>query len=127
MKKNETSAEVPTPESGASRLPSDLSPWPNANSALLEGWARCNAAVLEGAVELAQEILTFTQSRVQSDFDAWKALTDCRNPSDFLDRQRAFAEKTTALYLDEASKIQSKMAAILSKATTQFGEQGKET
>src|SRR5271157_1153442 len=109
MKKNETATEVSKPEPGLSRATPDLGLWPDANGHLLEGWARCNAAVLEGAVELAQEILAFTQARVKADFNAWKALTDCRNPSDFLDHQKAFAEKATAQYLDEASKIQNKM------------------
>jgi hypothetical protein len=127
MKKNGTATEVSNPEPGASRVTPDLSPWPDANGQLLEGWARCNTAVLEGAIELAQDILTLTQARVRADFDAWKALTDCRNPSDFLDHQKAFAEKATAQYLDEASKIQSKMTGILSKATTQFPKQDTAT
>jgi hypothetical protein len=112
MKKSEskTPIEASSRESGASHAMSGASPWPDASGRLLEDWARCNAAVLEGAVELAQEILAFTQGRVQADFEAWTSLTGCRNAADVLEHQKAFAEKTTAQYLDEASKIQSKMA-----------------
>jgi hypothetical protein len=117
MKKSETPIEASGRETGASRAKPDLSPWPDASGRLLEDWARCNAAVLEGAVELAQEILTFTQGRVQADFEAWTSLTGCRNATDILEHQKAFAEKAAAQYLDEASKIQSQMAVILSKAT----------
>ena len=127
MTKNETTTEVSKPEPGAIRVTPDWSLWPDANGRLLEGWARCNTAVLEGAVELALEIVAFTQARVQADIDAWKALTDCRSPSDFLDYQKAISEKATAQYLDEASKIRSKMAGILSKVTTQFGEQDRKS
>jgi hypothetical protein len=80
--------------------------------------------MLEGAVEVAQEILAFTQARFQADVDAWKALTDCRNASDFLAYQKGFAEKVTAQYFNEADKIGNKMVGVLSKAAAEFQAQG---
>jgi hypothetical protein len=123
MKRNETAPDVSKPGPSVNRLIPDFNLWSGGNGHLLESWARCNAAVLEGAVEVAQEVLAFSQARFQADLEAWTKLTACRNASDFLECQKRAAEKATAQYL-EASKIASKMAEIVSRAAAQIGEQG---
>jgi len=123
MKKNEKAPDVSKPGPSVNRLIPDFNLWSGGNGRLLESWAQCNAAALEGAIEVAQEMLAFSQARFQADLEAWTALTACRNASDFLECQKDAAEKATVQFL-EAGKIASKMAGIVSTAAAQMRQQG---
>lgn len=67
---------------------------------------------LNGINGLSQEIAQFTQSRLQEDMAAWSALANCSNPQDAFECQRRFAEKATAGYLAEVTKLSAMMISL---------------
>lgn len=98
----------------------DFRSWMSGTNHALEDWTRSGAEMMKGAVEITQEIMTFSQNLLQADIDAWKALTACRNPGEFFECQKQFAEKATAQYLDEANKITSRIIGVMSGASARF-------
>jgi hypothetical protein len=75
----------------------------NGNRAF-ESWTQSDANMMgRAATKLSQELVAFWQSRFQA--DRWKAFASCHNPGEFFECQRQFAEKATAQYCDEASKL----------------------
>jgi hypothetical protein len=105
----------------------DVSSWMDSGIHAWESWAQSNSSLMKGSLELAQEMLTFSQARLQADIDAWTALTACRNPGDLFERQKDFAEKAAAQYLEEANKLTSRMISIMSDAAVPFREQATKT
>lgn len=112
-KSKRTKAESPIP---------DFSSWTGSGVRALESWTQSSSATMKDSFEFAHEMLTFSQARLQANIDAWQALATCRNPADFLECQKEFAEKATAQYLDETSKLTTRMIGIMSSATTPLRE-----
>ena len=79
---------------------------------LLEANQRAFARWLNGMNALSQEIAQFTQSRLQEDMAAWSTLAGCNNPEDALECQRRLAEKATAGYLAEVTKLSTMMVSL---------------
>lgn len=100
-----------------------LGTWIDGGSNALEGWTRSCSSMLKGSFELTQEMLAFSQNRLQANIDAWKALTACRNPADLSECQKEFTEKATAQYLDEANRLSSRIISMMSGAAVPFREQ----
>jgi len=73
---------------------------------------RAFARWLNGMNGLSQEIAQFTQSRLQEDMAAWSALASCRNAQDAFECQRRFAERATAGYLAEVTKLSAMMISL---------------
>ncbi len=105
----------------------DLSSWLDSSVHAVESWTQSNSSMMNSSFELAQEMLTFSQMRLQANIDAWKALTACRNPDDLFGCQKDFTEKATAQYLDEANKVTSRVISIMSSAAVPFREQATKT
>lgn len=101
----------------------DFSFWMDGGIHALESWAQSSSSMMKDSVELAQEMLAFSQTWLRADIDAWKALAACRNPGDLFECQKDLTENATAQYLDEASKLTSRMISIMSGAAVPFREQ----
>ncbi len=94
--------------------------WANGSKEALERWAQLNTDIMKGAADLSQEILALSQDRFQANVDGWKALTECRNPADFFECQKKYAEKATAQCIDETNKITSRIMSFVTAATAHF-------
>ena len=101
----------------------DFSSWMGGGIRALESWTQSNSSMMKNSFELMQEMLTFSQTRLRADIDAWKALTACRNPGALFECQKEFTEKATAQYLDEANKLTSRVISIMSGAAVPFRKQ----
>jgi hypothetical protein len=75
------------------------------------------------AAELYEELMAFWQSRFQADIDAWKAFASCRNPGEFFEYQRQFAQKAATQYCDEASKLTSRVIDVMGGAASPFRQE----
>jgi len=101
----------------------DLGSWLSSYNQALESWTQSGNGLVQKAAELSQEIMDFSQSRLRADLDAWEAITACRNPADFFECQRQFAQKATRDYFDEASKLVSRSLALMSEAAQPLHEE----
>jgi hypothetical protein len=112
--KRTTNSEGPIPGFGL---------WLIGNRAF-ESWTQSDANILgRAATELSQELMAFWQSRFQADMDGWKAFASCHNPGEFFECQRQFAEKATAQYCDEASKLTSRIVGVINSAASPFQQE----
>ena len=100
----------------------DFSSWTGGGIQALGSWTQSGAATMKDSFELAHEMLIFSQARFQANIDAWQALVTCRNPGDFLECQKEFAEKTTAQYLDETNKLTTRVIGIMSTVAAPLRE-----
>jgi len=112
-KSKRTKAASPFPDFGL---------WTGGGIPALGNWTQSGSATMKDSFELAHEMLTFSQARLQANIDAWQALTTCRNPADFLECQKEFAEKATAQYLDETNKLTTRVIGIMSTAAAPLRE-----
>jgi hypothetical protein len=91
----------------------------------MEGWAQSFSAMMKGPVELAQEMMRFSQARLQANVDAWKAAIACRSPDELAECQKAYAKRATDEYLAEANRLSAMMTEAMSGATVPLREQAK--
>ena len=82
---------------------------------LLESNQRAFARWFQGVNALSQEIAQFTQSRLQEDIAAWSTLASCNSPEAAFECQRRFAEKATAGYVAEVTKLSQMMMSLASE------------
>jgi Phasin protein len=122
MKDDVTPTDKPARATNGEGSIPGFGPWLNSNRAF-ESWTQSCASMMGSAAELYEELMTFWQGRFQADMDAWKAFASCRNPADFFECQRQFAEKTTAQYRDEANKLTSRIIGIVSSAASPFQQE----
>jgi Phasin protein len=95
----------------------------NGNRAF-ESWTQFDANMNGRATtELSQELMAFWQSRFQADMDGWKAFAPCHNPGEYFECQRQFAEKATAQYCDEASKLTFRIVGVINSAASPFQQE----
>lgn len=87
--------------------------WAQGPGLAVEQWTQTNAEIVSGTAEIAQEVVSFWQSRFQADVNAWKALLECRTPGDLFECQRKFVEKTATDYVEEANKLSSRLVQIV--------------
>jgi hypothetical protein len=79
---------------------------------LVESNQRAFAHWFQGMNALSQEIAQFTQSRLQEDMAAWSTLASCYSPEAAFECQRHFAEKATAGYVAEVTKLSQMMMSL---------------
>ena len=89
--------------------------WSPNYALLLEANQRAFARWLNGMNALSQEIAQFTQSRLQEDVAAWSTLASCSSPEAAFEYQRRFAEKATAGYVAEVTKLSQMMMSLASE------------
>ena len=98
----------------------ELDSWMAGYGQALEGWVQSSSDAMKSAAELGQELMAFSQSRLQAHSELWKSFAACRAPSDLVECQRQFAEKAATQYLNEASSVTSRLLAIMGGATASF-------
>jgi hypothetical protein len=103
-------AKAATPDFGA---------WLGGQDRALQTWVEFSNGLMKNALEISQEIMTFSQSRLQAEMGAWQALASCRNPTEFFEHQRQFAEQRTTQYFDEASKLATRIMELVRGAQEQ--------
>ena len=79
---------------------------------MLEANQRAFAHWFLGMNALSQEIAQFTQCRLQEDIAAWSTLASCNSPEDAFECQRRFAQKATAGYAAEVTKLSQMMMSL---------------
>ena len=95
-------ADRPTPPNG----------WAPNFGSLLEANQRAFAHWFQGMSALSQEIVLFTQGRLQEDLAAWSTLASCNSPGDAFECQRRFAQKATTGYVAEVAKLSQMMMSL---------------
>jgi len=120
MTTNATPKEKTKRESKTSEETLDFGLLADTNNHLMENWAQSSSSMMKGAVDMAEEIMTFAQSRLQADIEAWKTLAACQNPGEMFECQREFTEKAAAQYLEETSKITARMINVMSEVKAPF-------
>ncbi len=83
-----------------------------------QSWAR-------GMSALTEEMGQFMQARLREDIGAWSKLTACRDPSQLLETQRQYVEKSAADYLDEAGKLTRLALDMTNDSFSALRESGK--
>lgn len=99
-------------QAGTGPLPT--SGWSPNYTFLLEANQRAFARWLVGMNALSQEIVQFTQGRLQEDMAAWSTLASCNSPEAAFECQRRFAEKATTGYVAEVTKLSQMMMSLAS-------------
>ncbi len=89
--------------------------WSPNYALLLEANQRAFGRWLNGMNALSQEMAQFTQSRLQEDIAAWSTLASCNSPEAAFECQRRFAEKATAGYVAEVTKLSQMMMSLASE------------
>ena len=105
----------------------DLRWWNGGSHQALEGWAQSSASLMRSTVEVAQEIATFYQKRLQANMDALTAMASCRSPDELVKLQQTFAQNATTDCLNEANKLTAQVAGLLCSATTSLRGQSANT
>lgn len=72
-----------------------------------------NNDLMNGASEIAQELMSFSQTRLQADLNGWKALVACRSPGDLFECQRHFVKEITVQYTDQFNKFTSRVTRLM--------------
>ncbi len=90
---------------------------PEQIGSLLEGNRQAFERWFRGVLDLSQEILKFTQARLQEDATAWVQLAGLRNFDEALRFQQRFAERAAKEYQEEFNRL-SQIVAEMSAATT---------
>jgi hypothetical protein len=112
MKDDVTLSDKPMRATNGGGPTPGFGPWMLNYNQVVENWTQSSIRM----TELSQELIAFWQTRFQADMDGWKALASCHNPGELIECQRQFAEKATAQYCDEASKLTSRLVAVLNSA-----------
>lgn len=81
------------------------------------GWVRSNEAIVKGTFDLAQQMLTFGQTRLTDDLVALRDLLSCHDLGEVARCQRQFAEKAAAEYRDQANKVTGTLTNLFAGAT----------
>lgn len=95
-----------------STLP-DLAFWITSYNEAVVNWVQSSDRMLKQAAELSDDIISFSRTQLQTDFDTWQAMISCRNANDLFECQRQFAQKAGSQCLDQAGKIASRVTSLI--------------
>jgi len=98
-------------ENGEALVPAFLT---DSVSQTLDQWAKSNLSLTKSALDIAREMVAFSQARLQANVDAWMGLAACRNPDDLIKFQGTFAQSAATDYLNEANKLTAHLIRALS-------------
>jgi Phasin protein len=73
-----------------------------------------------GIGTLSGELTRFIQDRLSDDMAAWSALASCRTAEEAFECQRRFAEKATAQYSEEITKLSQLMLHLATDGLQSF-------
>jgi hypothetical protein len=97
----------------------------SASTRFLENVVNSNTAMMKESIELARDTLTFSNTRLQANLDAWTALSRCRNLRDLSECQAELAKDATSQYTDAASRMITRWANVVSSASVPGREQSR--
>jgi phasin family protein len=104
--------------------PKTSPPSPNGSSAgfgfVMEEDQQAFARWFRGVSSLSAALAEFIQSRLQDDMAAWSALASCTTSGEALECQRRFAEKATAQYSQEITKLSQLMLRLATEGLQSF-------
>lgn len=86
------------------------------SSANVEALMKTGQAMLKGLAKLNEELAGFASTRLKEQVEGSRALAQCGNWSEALDKQMGLARTATEQYLTEASKL-ANLAAEVSVAS----------
>jgi hypothetical protein len=122
MKDDVTPTDKPTRKTNGEGSVLGFAPWLNGNHAF-ESWAQSGTNMVAHAADLSEELMGFWQSRFEADLNEWRALASCRNPGEFFECQKQFAEKAMAQYRDEANKLTSRIVGLVNSTASPFQQE----
>ena len=111
-------------EAAASLVP-DFNLMENGGQKAISAWLRSNEFFMKGTFDIAQQILSFGQARLDDDLSTLRTLMACHDLSELAECQKQFSEKAAVQYMDQASKLTSKLTALLTSATAQAESEPK--
>lgn len=91
--------------------------WMNDNGPMLENWTKSSSTLMKKNLKITEDVLSFSQTRLQANIEALKKLSSCLGLGDVLECQKQFAEKTTSHYAEEMSKLTAQFMSAMSDAT----------
>jgi hypothetical protein len=113
---------VPKPDGGIGFgfIP-DFAAWFDGKDPFMEGWMNSSAATLKNAFDTGQRLVAFSQARLQADMEAWRALMECSDPAELVERQQGFVRDAAQQYADELYTLSSQFLAALGGAAPAGG------
>ena len=96
----------------ARKRPAASAPPEQTYGSLLEGNRQAFERWFRGMLELSQEMMQFTQARLQEDAAAWTRLASLRSPEEVLQFQQSFAERISKEYVEEFNRLSTIVAGM---------------
>jgi len=93
---------------------------PSGYGFLFEANQQAFARWFQGITILSGEVTQFIQSRLQDDMASWSALASCKTSEEAFECQRRFAEKATAQYSEEITKLSQLMLRLATQGLELF-------
>ncbi len=87
---------------------------------LFEANQQAFARWFNGITTLSGEVTQFIQRRLQDDMAGWSALASCRTPEEAFECQRRFAERATAHYAEEVTRLSQLMMRLATEGLDSF-------
>jgi len=81
----------------------------DANTPSPDLWAQSQAVLLSRVIDLANIMEAFPRTRLDANFDAWKALMSCRAPVELVGLQRQYVENAMTQYRDYAENLSNQI------------------
>jgi hypothetical protein len=91
--------------------------WMNDNGHMLENWTKSSSTLMKKNLKITEDVLSFSQTRLQANIETLKKLSSCLGLRDVLECQKQFAEKTTSHYAEEMSKLTAQLMSAMSDAS----------
>ena len=89
----------------------------NGSQKALDAWLQSNEAFVKGTLDIAQQILSFGQARLDDDLSTLRNLMACHDLNELAECQKQFAEKAATQYMDQASKLTNKLTSLITNTT----------
>lgn len=114
MKDNAT---LPSNGAGTKDLPfPNLGILENGGQKALDAWLQSNEVLVKATLDIAQQILSFGQKRLDDDLSTLRSLMTCQDFNELAECQKQFAEKAATQYMDQASKLTTKLTSLITDA-----------
>ena len=101
--------------------------WTGIGSIAMTTLMKTNDVMMNGMVAWSQEMMDFTQARLQKAATRSEELLHCTDPTAAFNLQRDFALRAAREYMEEAGKLTAIGMRIASQCWTPFTEGSRET
>jgi hypothetical protein len=79
----------------------------------LDAWLQSNEALVKGTLDIAQQMLSFGQKRLDDDLSTLRSLMACHDFNELAECQKQFAEKAATQYMAQASTLTTKLTSLI--------------